>query len=132
MGEFRLHLLAFATRELEGFCVGERADVVTQVLIDVARDLSGDRRRASGLERAGRAIVLARPIGQNASLIDDAGMCELGSGDGSLMASAISSRVLCATGKTAWGAHLGLGLGTLRGLTPSPLAPPALKPVPLA
>ena len=71
VGESDLHFLALAAGEPEGFGVGEGADVVAYVLVDVARDLAGDRRCALGLERADRAIVLARPLGKNASLIDD-------------------------------------------------------------
>ena len=46
--------------------------MLTHVFVDVARDLAGGRRCAPGLELADRAIVRARPIGENAPLIDNA------------------------------------------------------------
>ena len=68
-----LYFLALAARELEGFAgVGESTYVVAHILVDIARDLASDGRRAPGLELADRAIVRARPIGQNAPLIDNA------------------------------------------------------------
>ena len=52
--------------------------MLAHILVDNARDLAGDRRRAPGLELADRAIVLACPIGKNASLVDDPRVRELG------------------------------------------------------
>jgi hypothetical protein len=65
-----LHLLALAAREREGLGVGERTHLIAHVLVDVARDLAGDGRRAPGLELADRAVARARPKGKDAPLIE--------------------------------------------------------------
>ena len=78
--EPHLHFLALAARDLEGFGVDERTHLIAHVLVDVARDLAGDRRCALGLQRADRAVGRARPVGKNAPLIDDARVRELGAG----------------------------------------------------
>ena len=75
-----LYFLALAAGQLEGFGVGEGTYVLAHILVDVARDLAGDGHGAPGLELADRAIVRARPIGENAPLIDDARVRELGPG----------------------------------------------------
>src|SRR5664280_3003641 len=71
-----LDLLALAVRLLEGLCVGQYADAVTHILIEIAGDLAHDRRRALGLQRADRAVVLASPVVDDVALIDVAGAGE--------------------------------------------------------
>src|SRR5262245_2788122 len=72
-----LYFLALAAGQLEGFGVGEGIYVLAHILVDAARDLAGDGRGAPGLGLADRAIVRARPRGENAPLIDDARVREL-------------------------------------------------------
>jgi hypothetical protein len=66
-----LHLLALAARALEGFSVGESANVVSYILVDIARDLAGVCCRTPRLESASGAVIGARPIRQDAALVDD-------------------------------------------------------------
>lgn len=80
MREPHLDFLAFAARDLEGIGIGERANLIAYVLVDIPRDLAGRGYSALGLECANGTIVLARPAGENAPLVDDPGMRELGAG----------------------------------------------------
>jgi hypothetical protein len=70
--EPHLDFLTLTARLLEGFSVGESADVLSDVLINIARDFAGDCRGAARLEFAYRAIVRARPVRPYAALVDDA------------------------------------------------------------
>jgi hypothetical protein len=58
---------------LEGFRAGQRANVITHILVEIAGDLAHDRRRALWLQRADRAVVLAGPVVDDVTLIDGAG-----------------------------------------------------------
>jgi len=77
VGEGHFHLVALAARVLEAFRVGKRTHVIAHVPIDVARDLAGNRNGALLLQRANRAVLLARLVIDNASLIDVAGAGQL-------------------------------------------------------
>ena len=60
--EPHLDFLALAVRLLERFSVGENANVLSYVLVDIARDFAGRCCRAPRLELASRAVIHARPI----------------------------------------------------------------------
>ena len=72
MREPHLDLLAFAARLLEGFSVGERTNMVSLILVDIARDLASVGRRTLWLELASCAVIHAGPVRQNTALIDEA------------------------------------------------------------
>ena len=72
-----LDFLALAVRLLEGFCVGQCAEAVTHILIEIAGDLAHGRRRTLGLQRADRTVVLAGPVVDVVALIDVAGAGQL-------------------------------------------------------
>lgn len=72
-----LDLLALPARLLEGFRVGQRADAITHLLIDIAGDLAHNRRRALRLQGAGRAVVLAGPVVDDMALINVASAGQL-------------------------------------------------------
>ena len=72
MREPHLDFLALAARLLEGLSVGEGANMVSHILVDIARDLAGVRRRTPRLELASCAVIHARPVRQNTALIDEA------------------------------------------------------------
>ena len=76
MGKPHLDLLALAARLLEGLRVGESANVVSHVLVDVSGYLAAGARRASHFEVAFRAVGPACSVGQQATLVDEAGMRE--------------------------------------------------------
>jgi hypothetical protein len=57
-----LHFLAFAARALEGFSVGEGANVVSYILVDIARNLAGVCCRTPRFESASSAVISARLI----------------------------------------------------------------------
>jgi hypothetical protein len=50
MGKPHLDLFALAARLLEGFRIGERADAITHIFVEVAGDFADDRRRALWLQ----------------------------------------------------------------------------------
>lgn len=72
-----LDLLAFPARLLEGLRVGQCADTITHILVEIAGDLSHHRRRALRLQRADRAVILAGNVVEDVALIDVAGASEL-------------------------------------------------------
>jgi hypothetical protein len=68
-----LDFLALSARLLEGLGVGQRADAIAHLLIDISRDLAHGSGRALGLEQAGRAITFESPVIEDAALVDIAG-----------------------------------------------------------
>jgi hypothetical protein len=50
MGKPHLDLLALAARLLEGFGIGQRANAIAHILVEVAGDFADDRRRALWLQ----------------------------------------------------------------------------------
>ena len=71
MREPHLDFLAFAARLLKGFSVGERTNMVSRILVDIARDLASVGRRTPRLELASCAVIHASPVRQNTALIDE-------------------------------------------------------------
>src|SRR5918995_981007 len=65
-----LDFLALSARLLEGLGVGQRADAIAHLLVDVPRDLAHGPGRALGLQRAGRAITFQSPIIEDTALVD--------------------------------------------------------------
>ena len=59
VGEPHLDLLALATRLLERLRIGQRADAIAHILVEVAGNFTDDRRRAPRLQGTARAVLLA-------------------------------------------------------------------------
>ena len=63
MGESHLDFLAFVARVSEGRCLGQGANMIANILIDIARDPARWRLgTASALQRTGSAIWTSRPV----------------------------------------------------------------------
>src|SRR6185312_12641661 len=62
---------------MEGVCVGQGADLITHLLVEITGNLAHDRRRALRLQGTGRAVVLAGPVVDDVTLVDVAGTGQL-------------------------------------------------------
>jgi hypothetical protein len=77
MGEPHLDLLALPARLLERVRMGQPADVLTHLLIDIAGHFAHDCGRAPRLQGAGRAVILVGSVVDDVTLIDIAGAGQL-------------------------------------------------------
>ena len=62
---------------MEGVGVGQGADLITHLLVEITGDLAHDRRRALRLQGTGRAVTLASPVVDDVPLIDVASTGQL-------------------------------------------------------
>src|ERR1700739_2872553 len=62
---------------MESVRVGQGADLITHLLVEITGDLAHDRRRALRLQGTGRAVVLAGPVVDDVTLVDVAGTGQL-------------------------------------------------------
>ena len=65
-----LDLLALAARLLEGLGAGQGTDPITHIFVKIAGNLARRCYPALGLQRAGRAVVLAGSVVDDVTLID--------------------------------------------------------------
>src|SRR6476661_1277881 len=62
---------------MKGVRVGQGADLITHLLVEITGNLAYDRCRALRLQGTGRAVVLAGPVVDDVTLVDIAGTGQL-------------------------------------------------------
>ena len=77
MRKSHLDLLALAARLFESVRIGQRTDMITNILVDIACKFAHDRGRAFWLQQAACTVTLVCPVVDDVALIDIAGAGEL-------------------------------------------------------
>jgi hypothetical protein len=77
MREPHLDFFALPAGLLEGVRIGQCADAIAHILVEVAGDFAHSCRGAPRLQGAGRAVLLVGPIVDDMTLVDVAGAGQL-------------------------------------------------------
>lgn len=72
-----LNLLALPAGLLEGFRVGQGADTISHIFVDVTGDFAHSRGRTLRLQQTGRAVLLVGPVVDDMTLVDVTGAGQL-------------------------------------------------------